>query len=98
MAPEPPRSTTPSAMPTIKNPLLRYHGTVTEGVASACWHRLFCVVLQIRRQMLGAMGDLTDDGLPLTSPLYLFPTDDAHVPLKGWAEARGMTSRTYSGH
>ena len=28
----------------------------------------------IRRQLLGAMGDLSDDGLPRNSPLYLFPT------------------------
>ena len=46
--------------------------------------------------MLGVMGDLTDDGMPLNSPLYLFPTDDAHVPLKAWAEERGMTSRAIS--
>ena len=46
-------------------------------------------------QLLGAMGDLTDDRLPLNSPLYLFPTSDAHVPLKGWAEERGLSSRAY---
>lgn len=50
----------------------------------------------VRRQLLGAMGDLTDDGLPLNSPLYLFPTDDAHVPLKAWAEERGLISRASS--
>ena len=44
-------------------------------------------------QLLGAMGDLTDDRLPLNSPLYLFPTKDAHVPLKGWAEEHGLSSR-----
>jgi hypothetical protein len=47
----------------------------------------------VRRQLLGAMGDLTDDRLPLNSPLYLFPTEDAHVPLKGFAEQRGLSSR-----
>ena len=46
---------------------------------------------QVRRQLLGAMGDQTTDvydGLPRNSPLYLFPTEEAHVPLKAWADAR----------
>jgi hypothetical protein len=38
------------------------------------------------------MGDLTEDGLPLNSPLYLFPTDEALVPLKQWAEEHGLSS------
>ena len=43
----------------------------------------------IRRQLLGHMGDLSEDGLPRNSPLYLFPQNDEQVPLKTWAEAHG---------
>ena len=61
---------------------------------------VMCVIISLKNdlflwtpQLLGAMGDLTDDRLPLNSPLYLFPTKDAHVPLKGWAEEHGLSSR-----
>ena len=33
----------------------------------------------IRRQLLGANGDLSDDGMPLTSSAYLFPVSALHV-------------------
>eukprot|EP01045_Picozoa_sp_COSAG04_P012866 COSAG04_NODE_884_length_9654_cov_39.264155_7_plen_66_part_00 len=34
------------------------------------------------------MGDLSEDGMPLNSPLYLFPQTEEQVPLKAWAEER----------
>ncbi len=46
----------------------------------------------IQRQLLGAIADGEDDGLPRNSPLYLFPTKDTHVPLKAWAEAQASVS------
>lgn len=46
----------------------------------------------IQQQLLGAIGDGEDDGLPRNSPLYLFPTKDTHVPLKAWAEAQAGVS------
>ena len=36
----------------------------------------------IRRQLLGANGDLSDDGMPLTSSAYLFPVSTLHLPSK----------------
>lgn len=52
----------------------------------------------IQRQLLGAIADGEDDGLPRNSPLYLFPTKATHVPLKAWAEAQaGVTAERYWG-
>lgn len=53
----------------------------------------------IQRQLLGAIADGEDDGLPRNSPLYLFPTKATHVPLKAWAEAQaGVTAEQASSY
>jgi hypothetical protein len=44
----------------------------------------------VRRQLLGAMGDLT----PPSSSLYWFPQSDEQLPLKAWAEQHSSGSGT----
>jgi ectoine hydroxylase-related dioxygenase (phytanoyl-CoA dioxygenase family) len=47
----------------------------------------------IRRQLLGAMGDLSRPD----NKLFLFPATEAQVPLKAWAESQPKRDRSFGG-